>query len=53
MLPQNLTAMPPVNFRRHVPQLEYRATDDFTATVTPAWTQRARINSYADWNQVY
>ena len=44
----NLT-MPLSLYRRHVPQLEYRAFDDFTATVTPRWVQHARINSLADW----
>ena len=44
----NLT-MPPSLHRRYVPQLEYRAFDDFTATVTPRWVQHARVNSLADW----
>jgi hypothetical protein len=41
--------MPPTFHRRYVPQLEYRAFDDFTATVTPRWVQHARINSLGDW----
>ena len=49
LLPAN-AAMPSELMRRFIPPLEYRATDEFTGTVTPAWTQRVRINSYGDWN---
>ena len=49
VLPAHNVTMPPTLHRRHVPQLEYRASDDFTATVTPRWVQHARINSLADW----
>jgi hypothetical protein len=49
VLPMNAT-MPPVLARRYVPRFEYRAYDDFTATQFPQWTQRARINSYGNWD---
>ena len=49
VVPANNLTMPPSLHRRHVPQLEYRAFDDFTATVTPRWVQHARVNSLADW----
>ncbi len=49
VVPAHNVTMPTRINRRHVPQLEYRATDDFTATVTPRWVQHARINSLADW----
>ena len=49
LLPPNAT-MPPALARRYVPRFEYRAYDDFTATQAPQWTQRARINSFGNWD---
>jgi hypothetical protein len=49
LLPRNAT-MPPVLAHRYVPRFEYRAYDDFTATVAPQWAQRARINSFGNWD---
>ena len=50
VIPAANTTMPPSLHRRYVPQLEYRAFDDFTGTVTPRWVQHVRINSYGDWS---
>ena len=49
LLPSNAT-MPPSLVHRYVPRFEYRAYDDFTATINPQWTQRSRINSYGNWD---
>lgn len=51
LLPSNAT-MPPSLAHRYVPRFEYRGYDDFLATEAPAWTQRARINSFGNWDPV-